>query len=214
MKKLIGLSALSGLLLVAPARAERIRGVITKVDPARHEITVQGRGRKVRRVTLTFRLAKDLRVKVDRKTVQPDRLNEGDRVLVRYEERNRKRIADFIRVRGAARVRNRSKMVIVGNVKRVAPRQGEMTILGRRRGQRGRRTEITVQVPKGVSIQRQGKPLRLDQLKPGARVRVQEVKRNGKWLVKSVEVVDAKAVIHGMRKGLQIADTILRFLEP
>src|SRR5438445_9489716 len=95
---LLGLSA--SLLFSLTASAAEIRGVITKADAAKNQLTIEGRGLGVRGAVVTFQLDKDTRVQAGRKPATLADLSPGGRVRVVYDFRGDQRVALLITLQG------------------------------------------------------------------------------------------------------------------
>jgi hypothetical protein len=72
--------------------AEEFRGRIAKIDPARKEIVVEGRG-ATRGVALGFAVNTETRIMFGREPAKLEDLQVGDRVRLLYENRERQRVA-------------------------------------------------------------------------------------------------------------------------
>jgi len=57
-----GLAVLAVFLSCAVAAADEVRGNITKVDPAKNELSLDARGRGLRGLAMTFAITKETRI--------------------------------------------------------------------------------------------------------------------------------------------------------
>jgi hypothetical protein len=201
------------LVGVGAARADSVRGTITRVDLKNNKVTIEGRGRGFRGVTLRFHLDNDSRILLGRETGIPTDLTEGSRVLVRYELRDDVRVITLIKVRGALRARADGR-IVTGTVRRVSPKDRRLVLVSRKLlGDEG--ADVRVELPENVRIMNAGKTVRLRALKEGTWLRLRREKRDGKWVVRSVQVVEGgpEALVKKMRAGLKIADFLLGMAE-
>src|SRR5262245_54672683 len=87
-----GLFAIIAIFASAAAGyAEEFRGRIAKIDPARKEIVVEGRG-PARGVALGFAVNAETRILFGREPAKLEDLQVGDRVRLMYENRERQRV--------------------------------------------------------------------------------------------------------------------------
>src|SRR5688572_3125723 len=89
------------LLLGTTAAAAEVRGIITRFDPARKELVLEGRGLGVRGLVLPFTLGPETQVQFGRQPGQVADLAVGRSVRVFYEPRPGQRLALLISVNGS-----------------------------------------------------------------------------------------------------------------
>jgi Cu/Ag efflux protein CusF len=79
-------------LWTANGRADEFRGKITKVDAAKKEVVVEGRG-SGRGLALSFAVNAETRIQMGRDPAKLEDLQAGDRVRLLFENRNNQRVA-------------------------------------------------------------------------------------------------------------------------
>jgi Cu/Ag efflux protein CusF len=197
------------LLSAAALKAEEFRGRITKVDPAKKEVVVEGRG-STRGLALPFTVNSDTRIQVGREPAKLEDLQVGDRVRLYFENRNNQRVALSISdsslrllpalggnapaaagapsgspspaVPGAAPGPN----TVAGRLIRVGLTEREIVLLSS--GPQGaKETETTLLVPADVKITRDQKELKLEELKTGEQVSVRTEKRDGHLVAAAIQ---------------------------
>jgi hypothetical protein len=201
------------LVLAGPSLAEEVRGVITRVDLARKKVVVEGRGRGVRGVALTFTLARDCQIMFGRETGTPDDLEAGRRVRVRFETDNGEKVASLLRVRGRLPDRNDGKTV-TGTLKRLDREKAEI-VVSVRVGKRTPAREVTLTLADKIAVTRGGKTIPLEQLKEGARIRVHRESRKGTMVAQSIQVVGIQwgDLITQLRGILDLADMARKLMK-
>jgi hypothetical protein len=207
-----------GLACGPAACADEVRGRIVGVDPDRHQLRVEGRGR-FRGQTLTLQLDDKTQVSFGAAAAAVSDLTAGRRARVVYEDRDGKKVATSIRVLGprpASAAPAADANTITGTLQRVAPTERELVVVGP--GAKGPQTETTVTVPEGVKILKGDKALTIDVLKEGEQVTVKVDRRAGRPKAVSVYVGPAPAaersdVVPRLRTALKIADLILQQME-
>jgi hypothetical protein len=195
--------------------AEEFRGKITKVDPAKKEIVVEGRG-SARGVALGFAVNPETRILLGREPAKLEDLQVGDRVRLLYENRERQRVAisitDLSLLPKLAELGNAltpsappgsppAPMAPGGNAP-AAPALGPNMIAGRLArvgltekeivlispgGQGAKETETTLLIPSDVKISKDQKPLKLEDLKEGEQVTVRTQKREGHLVAAEIQ---------------------------
>lgn len=183
------LAALMALLLGGTGAAEEVRGIINKVDPDKRELTIEARGRGVRGLMMSFELAKDTRVLFARQEAAVADLKPGVRAVILYDTTNGRRIARRITVRGALPKAEPVKVdpnTVVGTVGRISLTERELMVVGA--GPQEMKTETLLTVPENVSITRAKKAIKLDDIREGEAVIARTTRRDGKTVVKSMEV--------------------------
>jgi hypothetical protein len=168
----------------------------------------------VRRVSLTFQLARDARVMFGREEGELADLKPGRRVRVFFDTEDGRRTVTMVQVVGPKPADAGDDKTITGTVERLAAKERQLVITGRV-GKRGSEGEITLELPEGVKITRAGKPVKLEVLKEGTRVRIRHENRDGKVVAESIQVVDDSedSFIKRVRRALQLADLMLRMVE-
>jgi hypothetical protein len=140
-------------------------------------------------------------------------------VRVLYESRDGQRTALAISARGIPRAPEApppaDANTIVGALQRIGLTDREI-IVGFAGGQPGA-TEVTIVVPEKTPITRDGKPLKLEELKEGDRVAVRTEKRDGKLTALSLELGERGPAVAGknpriekLRQFLKMADFLLQ----
>jgi hypothetical protein len=217
------------LILVAlcsTAAAEEVRGVLSRFDPARRELVLEGRGRRARGLALTFTLAPEAQVLLGRKPGELADLQPGVRVTVLYEARDGRNVVQAVTVHGAL-LREAMKAAppadgngIAGKLIRVALTEREIVVVGP--GPRGDETEVTFAVPKPTVITRDRKPIQFEDLKEGDRVVVHGELRDGKRVAQSIQIGEGVAMsardvrnerIERLRQLLRLADQLLEMAQ-
>jgi Cu/Ag efflux protein CusF len=208
--------ALSALVMTAAlGRADEFRGRITKVDPAKKEVIVEGRG-SARGVALGFVVNADTRIQLGREPAKLEDLQEGDRVRLLFENRNNERVAlaitdSSLRPRPAPGGNAQPSNAPAGNAPSgnapagnppAAPVTGPNTIAGKLihvgltereivivspGAQGAKETETTLLIPADVKITRDQKALKFDELKTGEQVTVQTQKRDGHLVAATIQ---------------------------
>jgi Cu/Ag efflux protein CusF len=183
--------------------ADEFRGKITKVDPAKKEVTVEGRG-SGRGLALSFAVNADTRIQMGRESAKLEDLQAGDRVRLLFENRNNQRVALTINDLSLRRLLQPGDAA-AGNAPPPlpvpqAPAAGPNTVTGRliRVGvtereiiiltaQGGKETEMTLLVPANVKIAHDDKPLKLEELKAGQQVTIRTEKRDGHLMAADIQ---------------------------
>jgi hypothetical protein len=197
---------------------------VTKVDPGKNEFVVDARGRGLRGVPMTFSVGKDARIQAARQTVQLSDLQQGTRVLVKYEMQNGQRTALAVTVRGILKKKPESKSAVVsadaatvaGTIQRIIFTERELVI--RSPGpEKNSPSETTVVVPETAPISKDGKTLNLDNLKEGDQVVARVDRRDGKVIATSLQLgtlpspgADRAQQIEQFRLYLKLADFFLQ----
>jgi len=207
--------AFIALLVSATAGyAEEFRGRITKIDPARKEIVVEGRG-PTRGVALGFVLNTETRILFGREPAKLEDLQVGDRVRLLYENRDRRRVAlsvtdlsllPRLAAPGNAPAPAPAEAVpapsapaanaptapalgpnmIAGRLARVGLTEKEIIVIGPG-AQGAKETETTILIPSDVRISKDQKPLKLEELKEGEQVTVRTQKRDGHLVAAEIQ---------------------------
>ncbi|HZY87667.1 MAG TPA: hypothetical protein VFE78_22705 [Gemmataceae bacterium] len=211
------LGLMLGLACGTAACADEVRGRIVGVDPDKHQLRVEVRGR-FRGQTLTLQFDDKTQVAFGTQAARAADLTADRRARVVYEDRDGKKVATSIRVLGPrpASAAPADANTITGTLQRVAPTERELVVVGP--GAKGPQTETTVAVPEGVKIVKGDKTLTIDVLKEGEQVTVRVDRRGGRPKAVSVHVgplpaAERSDVIPRLRTALQIADMILRQME-
>jgi Cu/Ag efflux protein CusF len=190
--------------------AEEFRGRITKIDPSKNEVIVEGRG-STRGLALGFAIGPDTRILFGREPAKLEDLQTGDRVRVYYENRNNRRTALSITdtslrpkptpAEGAPAASPPARNSPAGNAP-AAPPVGPDIVAGRlaRVGltekeivvvspgaQGAKETESTLLIPADVKISKDQKPLKLEELKEGEQVTVRTQKRDGHLVAAEIQ---------------------------
>ncbi len=172
------LGLLTGLVLTTSASATEARGRIVRINPDKHELRLDVRGPR-RGTVLDLTLGPKTRIFVGGQLGSLNDLKPGQRVRVRFEERDGKSVVREIRSLGllgtpaqpspsAAPVKEGDG--VSGTLQRVALTDREVVVVGP--GAKGPRTETTIAVPEKTPIARDGKAIAFDALKEGETVTV------------------------------------------
>ncbi|HEY1861138.1 MAG TPA: hypothetical protein VGG61_12325 [Gemmataceae bacterium] len=184
---------MAGLLVAGTASAVEVRGVITKIDPDKKELLIEGKG-KDRGTTFTFSLADDTRILFGSKTGTAADLAAGKRVRVAYEERDGKRSnvvihALYLQPKGAEATpatTTASASAGSGTVRLINHEDREIVVVAG--GGKGKEAETTLLVPKDVKVQRGDKATDLNELKEGETLSYEADQKDGKLTAKSLRV--------------------------
>jgi Cu/Ag efflux protein CusF len=207
------LSGLIALFFSATAGyAEEFRGRITKVDPAKKEVVVEGRG-LARGLALGFAVNSDTKILFGREPAKLEDLQPGDRVRLFYENRNNQRVALSITdlsllpklppaggagsekvaapggkapAGNAATAPPLPANAIAGRLARVGLTEKEIVIISPA-AQGAKETETTLLVPSNVKISKDQKPLKLEELKEGEQVTIRTEKRDGHLVAAEIQ---------------------------
>jgi hypothetical protein len=217
--KCFGAIALMFCIAGSTNAAAEIRGIVTRIDPAKNELVIEGRGKGVRGLPIAFALGSATEVLVDRKPGKVADLHPGGRVRVLYDMRDGKRVALAITAHGGMKPDPSVAMpadenTVVGKLIRVALTDREIVILSP--GQR-EEVETTLAVPESAQIKKDQKAIKLEDLKEGERVEVQTDKRDGKRIATSIQVGGVAPTrdrrIERLRQLLKLADELLEKAE-
>jgi hypothetical protein len=204
-----------GLVFVVPSAAAEFVGVVARVDAAKNELVVDGRG-KTRGEAMTFLCDADTQVLFGKQAGMLADVPTGRHVRINYEPRDNRMMARIVRVNGAkpkAAAATGDQGAITGVLRRVALTDREVVVIGP--GPMGRVTETTVAVPEAARIMKGGKAATLESLKEDDPVTIVAEKRDGRLTAMSVQVgPPAKSdSIEKLRLGLKIADFLLERMQ-
>jgi hypothetical protein len=176
------------LLMTAVAVAADVRGVISKVDLDRHEVTLEGRGRGARGMAFTFTVGRDTKILFGEQPGELADLSPGKHVRIRFEPQGKEAVAVLIQAHGSPPARTpaaatpaapaASGDAITGTLRRVAYTEREIVVVGP--GPKGPETETTLAVADKVQVTRGDQTIAFDDLKEGEQVAVTAEKRDGK----------------------------------
>src|SRR5581483_3839551 len=175
------LTSLLALLLVSvTASAAEVRGVVTRLDPEKKELILEGRGAGARGLVLDFMLGPDVRVEfgIGRQPGQLADLAPGRSVRVTFDLQNGRRVVQVIHVVGARPAGGVAAPsspapapgganTIAGFLRRVALTEREIVVI--LPAQAGMELETTLAVPEDVKCTRDQKPIPFEGLKEGER---------------------------------------------
>jgi hypothetical protein len=222
---------LAGVTFAMSALGAEVRGVISKVDPQKGQLVLEGRSRGARGTSMTFVLDKDTQILIGR---QPGKLGDlpvGKRARVVYEDHAGRLTALRITVAAVlstqATPKTKSGAVIsaeagavAGTLRRVALTDREIVIIGP--GPKGGPDlETTLFVPNEAKITRGEKAMSFDDLKEGDQVVAYSEKRDGFLQAKTIEVGTAtvrqappaqQARVERVRQILKMVDSYLEEL--
>jgi len=219
---------LAGLAFAVTAQAATVRGIVTRVDPDKKLIELEGRGRGARGATLTFALSADARVMFGDQAGTLSDLEVGRRVRVEYEADGDRQVAQVIHVLGGPRpatpvvtVPPANGDAISGVLRHVGYSDREVIVVGP--GAKGPDTETSVAVPESARIVRDGKDATLDDLKEGDAATVQVEKKDGRASALSIQVgpgagpaatpKPASKMIPKIRILLKVVDQVLQNMQ-
>jgi 3-dehydroquinate synthase class II len=224
---------IAGLTLAAAAPAETVRGVVSRVDLDKNELQLEGRGRGLRGVVLTFALSDKTAVMFgDQAGVLSD-LETGRRVRIEYQTTDAGNVAQVVHVLNGRRPAAAAipdvppvpavptdADALTGVLRRVGYSDREVVLVGP--GANGAATETTVAVPENARIVKDGKDATLDDLKEGDDAAIEADKKDGRLSALSIQVGPGVApapenrrakVIPRIRKALQMVDQLLKGME-
>jgi Cu/Ag efflux protein CusF len=215
---------LTTVTLAALASAAEVRGVISKVDLDRNEITLEGRGKAARGMTYSFAVDKDARILLGGEPATLKDLAPGKHVHVFFETHGDRTVALMIKgfALGAPATTSTppspTDPKVTGTLQRVAYTEHEIVVVGN--DAKGADTETTFRVPTDIKVRRDGRPIAFDDLKEGERVAVTAEKRDGKLTATAIQVGDAPpAAAAAAKKGarlqrlLEIASQVMQMVE-
>jgi hypothetical protein len=208
----------------APAGADEIRGIIVRVDLARQELQIEGRGLGKRGLALSFALGKDTKVSFGGEERTLRELNPGRRVRVTFDVKGDTRRALTVRVLGIRPVPRAEKMPaagkdsVTGVLQRVSYAERELVLIGP--GSKGPETETIIAVPRNVRVTQDGKVIPFEELKDGRQAVVRTAQRDGKLVAMSIQVgapvpdeAERSNRLARLRRLLKIADQVLEAVE-
>ena len=209
----------------APVAADEMRGVIVRVDLARGELQIEGRGPGRDGLAVTFSLSRDTKVRFGREDGALRELNPGRRVRVTFDVRDKTTRALTVRVLGIRPVRGPEKVPasadkdsVVGVLQRVSYAERELVVIGA--GPKGAEVETIIAVPRKVRVTQDGKVIPFEELQDGRQAVVRTAKRDGKLLATNIQVgapVPEEAErgnrLGRLRRLLRIADQVLEMAE-
>ena len=225
------LSLATGLILVAAASADEVRGRIIQIDPDKKQLRLEIR-RPLRVVVLDLKIDAKTQILIGGQPAELNDLAPGRRIRVVFEARDGKPVAQVIRSLGlnllqpppAARpvAPLKEGEGVAGTLQRIGLADSEIVVIGP--GAKGPETETILAVPEKVDITRDGKKIALEDLKEGEAVTVKTESRKGKLTAVSIQVGQAAAaarpaapprrnLIPRLRQALKIADELLREME-
>jgi hypothetical protein len=205
--------------LSLPAAAAEVRGLITRVDPDRRELVVEGRGRGVRGLALSFELRPDTQVHFGQERGQLAELTPGTRAHVFYETLDGRRIATLITVSGRRPSAPSFAMdpnTVGGVLRRVSPSDREIVVISPSRTG-GDEAETTFLVPPEARITKDRNAVGFEDLKEGDPVQVRAEKRDGRLAAQAIHIGAIKPEgdnrIERLRQVLKIVDGLLQLAE-
>ncbi len=230
----LALGLLASLVFASAALAAEVRGRAIDVDLAKKQLQL---ARPLPRGGPTMLvLDANTRVLFGKEIGTLADVPTGRRVLVVYEEKDGKALATTIRVPGKLFRRPGAPSVaptvarggapaaipggITGTLRRVAPTERELVLIGPGAG--GPETETIVAVPEKVRPTRDAKAIRFDELREGETATVGVEKKEGRWVATAVHVGAAPAaaapaqtgdVVRRVRFGLWVADQLLKQMD-
>jgi hypothetical protein len=227
------LAVLACLLFCAAAWSDEVRGVVLKTDPDKQTLTIEGRGKGVRKATLAIQITKETKILFGGKPARLTDLTAGKRVRVTYEARDNQRVAVRITALGLVQAAPaapaaqavpaaRDGNTLSGTLQRIALTDREIVLISSGAGARGE-VETTLLVPEDVRIVKDQKTVRLEDLTEGEQAVVVTEKKDGKLWARSIQVGVAPANknapqpqeqrIQKVRQVLKMIDMLLERLE-
>jgi len=195
-------AALIVFLPIGALSASEVRGVIIKADDKSHEVTLEARGKGMRGAVLKFVTNADTRVRLGKQPAGFGDLTPGKRVRVLYEEREGQLVAFSIQIislplllppggppfgpppPGPNPPVSNDPNAITGVLRRVSVTEGEIVVVASGGGE----NEMVVTVADSARILRDGKPIPLEDLKENEPVVIHAVKKDYKFVARSIEV--------------------------
>ncbi len=215
-------SFLATLVFGLPAGAAEIRGILTRIDPDKKELVLEGRSRGARGLALSFQVEADTPVLFGQQRGQLRELAPGKRAQVFYEFREGRRVATLITVAGprpTATLPSPDGNTLSGVLRRVSSTEREIIVVGPGRSA-GAEMETTLLVPVEVQITKDQAGAKLEDLQEGDPVQVRTEKRDGKLVALSIQVGmpgPGRAVepsrIERLREILKKVDLLLQLAE-
>jgi hypothetical protein len=214
------------------ASADEVRGVIVKVDAEKKEVLVEVRSPRARGLAMTFTVDGETRIQIGHRPAGLVDLQAGERMRLRYESRDGRRIALSISAHGGKRMpepparpeplARSDANTVTGILRRIALTDREIVVVGP--GSKGESdAETTISVPEKTAITRDGKAIKLEDLKEDEQVAVPVEKLGGKLVAKSIQVGGSAAApprptarndrIERLRMALRLADWILQQID-
>jgi hypothetical protein len=219
--KKLQLTLLIALAFPVVAAASEVRGVVSRIDPARKELVLDLRGIGVRGSVVSFVLAPQVQVTIGTNPANLTDIVPGKRVRVSVEMRDGKATVTSIHVVDILGTLQNLQQALPGlqglpatpapptpaaappNVPMPTPVADsvagtlrrvavtEREIIVASKGEGGREQYIVLPVPADGRISRDGKPVPLDDLKEGEAALVKTERRDGKLSAVSIEVGQA-----------------------
>jgi hypothetical protein len=201
------------LLADGSAFTEEVRGIIKKVDLERRELHIETLGLGKRGLPMMFRLTNETRLTLNGQPAAMADVPTGVRARIDYEIRDGQRQALGISVRELLRRPEPARTDenrVVGTISRISFTEREIVVIG------PGRNESTFVIPEHVSITKEKKAIKLDDLREGERVIVFTQVRDGKMEVASVVAGSGDTPpmpnaprIEQLRKIMRLADLFL-----
>ena len=220
------------LSLTASAPAATVRGVVARVDPDKKQLELEGRGHGLHGAMLLFTLAPDAAVTFGDQPGTLVDVTVGRRVRVEFEADGDHQIALSIQILGGPRPAGpiiaapptatpAAGDALTGVLRHIGYSDREVVLIGP--GAKGPETETTVAVPEAARIVKDGKEVKLDDLKEGDAAAVQVEKKDGRASALSIQVgagaapavaeKPASKMIPRLRMLLKVADQVLQNMQ-
>jgi hypothetical protein len=241
MKKQTHLALAILLLVAAAAPAAEIRGIISRIDPARKDLVLDARGIGVRGTVLTFTLADSVSISDGTNALKATELAPGQHIRIVYEVRDGKNVITSIRTDrvignvlkalpalvpggpapGAPALPADHNMLpmpaklpadsVTGTLRRVAFTEREIIVATP--GEGGQEKYTVLSVPENVRVLRDGQPIKFEDLKENDQAIVRIEKRNGQQVAASIELgQQAQATVQSVTPASTSRITQLRML--
>jgi len=231
MKSPFALALTAVLAVAAAVPAAEVRGVVTKIDPDKKELVLEGRGIGRRGAVLVFELPDGTPVLFGDQAGALSDLEAGRRVRVDYDVSDGRQVAQAIHVlsgpKPAAPTASTTPTTpapgdgLTGVLRHVGYSDREIVLVGP--GPKDAETETTIAVPEAAHIVKDGKDATLSDLKEGDAAAVQAEKKDGRLTALSVQVgpgaaaapaeKPASKVIPRVRLILKVVDQVLQGMD-
>lgn len=173
---LIALLLLLGL--ASASAAEEVRGVVTKIDRDKKVMEIETRGRRARRMPMTFEIGKDAMITVGRQPADLSSVQAGDRVFISFENRDGRNVATRVStlglrmaLAGANPAKTSPDNMIAGTLARVDAKEREIVVMSPDPGGDGH-SEVRLKVAESAHVNRDQKAASLEDLKEGDHILV------------------------------------------
>lgn len=199
------------LAVANPARTAEGRGVISKIDLAKNQILLEGKG-KLRDRTIPFELTKDTKVFFGSEEFHLSDLAVGKRVIIIFDERASANVALIIKVSGPKPQAKQTPLTESSGAKVLLLAITAREMVVEARTSQGAENEVTYIVPRDVKITREDKPIAIDQIKEGDLVFVEAQARDHKQEARSIRIGGTAPVANAVDKKKEKREEALKVL--